>query len=98
MPIAIAVFPVLGHVVSTAHMRVEAYYNIPWRASHQNSSTSNLAFLDHLQDHSRRLPGLFLAYQALRRCSWFQGIWVHPETADVGMRGDEVEPPQLPTL
>src|SRR4051794_7149237 len=57
IPIAIAVFPVLqtGPNLKCQYsvMRISGEKNqsVPRRASHQNSSTCNLSFADHLQDN-----------------------------------------------
>lgn len=71
--------------------RIFAARYSPWRASNQDCAAGNFSILDHLQDHRSGLAGLFLAYKALRRGSGLKTRGIDAESADVRMRGDEIQ-------
>lgn len=64
---------------------------LPGRAGNQDRTAGNLAILDHLQDNSSSLSGLFLANEALRRGSGLETGGIDAQAANVRVSGDEVE-------
>lgn len=61
----------------------------------EDGAACNLAFLGHSQNHGGGLARLVLSNQALRRRLGLERVGLDAETANVRVRGDEVEPAQL---
>ena len=66
---------------------------VPGWAGDEDGTACDLALLDHLQHNSGGLSCSLLTDKALRCAPGFQGVLVDAKTADVGVRGYEVDAP-----
>ena len=92
---AIAVFPVLyayqPSVLRYLHDSLGGGFLQPRRTGDEDRATGNLAVLDHLQDDGGSLASLLLAHETLRCSPRLKSRGIDAETANVGVRGDEVQ-------
>ena len=71
---------------------------IPWWTSDEDGASGNFPLLDHFQDNSSSLASFALTHQTLGYLAWFKSVGIDSEATNVGVRGDEVEPFQVPTF
>lgn len=87
------------HEYELSEFHAEMYHtrvpHIPWRPSHQHSSSSNFTLFHHLQDDCRSLPGTGLTYEALRCSTWFEGFRIDSEPSDVRVGCNKVHASNL---
>lgn len=68
---------------------------LPGRPGDQACAASNLSLLDHLQYDSSSLAGLCLTNKTLRSIARFESVSINTKTADVRVRGDQIDTLEL---